>query len=209
MRCGGRRRFLTLAIAALTVRAGDALGEQAAPAARTIQYFYGTLIRVMQAGRMTPFTKRYQMLAPALEQAFDMMAIARAAVGLGWSTFSPAEQSQVLAAFRRYTVATWVSNFDSYTGQRLEVSPTPRSAGSALVVHTEIVPRSGSPRTIDYVMRQANGAWKVVDVLLDGTISQVSVLRSDFSALAAQGATTLAARLDRKTADLMGSEGPV
>jgi phospholipid transport system substrate-binding protein len=202
MRSGGRRRFLTVAIAALTARSHYALGQQ--PAVTTIQYFYATLLRVMQAGSTSSFTQRYQMLAPAIERAFDMTTIARAAVGFGWSAFSPAGQSQVLASFQRYTIATWVSNFDSYSGQRLDVSPTPRSSGGAQVVHTQIVPRSGSPKTIDYVMRPANGAWRVVDVLLDGTISQVAVLRSDFGSLAAQGAPTLAQRLDRKTADLMG-----
>ncbi len=54
-------------------------------------------------------------------------------------------------------------------------------------------------------MRREHGGWKIVDVLLDGTISRVAVQRSDFRDVLAQGgATALIASLERKAADLTG-----
>jgi phospholipid transport system substrate-binding protein len=55
-------------------------------------------------------------------------------------------------------------------------------------------------------MHQEGAAWKVVDVLLDGTISRVAVQRSDFrGVLAHGGAPALIASLERKVVDLAGS----
>ena len=54
-------------------------------------------------------------------------------------------------------------------------------------------------------MRQTDAGWRVVDILLDGTISRVAVQHSDFRALLRNGdATALIASLQRKADDLAG-----
>ena len=73
----------------------------------------------------------------------------------------------------------------------------------AVVVRTQIVRPSKSPVEFDYVMRQTAAGWKTVDVLSDGTISQVTAQRSDFRGLLANGgAAALRAGLERKVATL-------
>ena len=52
-------------------------------------------------------------------------------------------------------------------------------------------------------MRDGSGAWRAVDVLLEGSISRVAVQRSDFRKILASGdADALIASLRRKIADL-------
>lgn len=205
-----RRGLLScLGAAAFEATARPAIAQSTADVTAPIQQFYQALLAIMKAGRMTPFTQRFATLAPVLEKTFDLPAILRAAVGLGWSSFQPAQQQDVMTAFRRYTVATWVSNFDSYNGQELSILPALRRVGSAEVVQTKIAKSAGGTNVIDYVMRQAAGSWKVTDVLLGGTISQVAVLRSDFSSLLSRGPLALAASLDKKAADLTGSMAPM
>ena len=54
-------------------------------------------------------------------------------------------------------------------------------------------------------MRQVNGAWQVVDVLADGTISRVAVQRSDFRRLLRQGGSAaLVVSLQSKADQLAG-----
>lgn len=192
---------------------GAPIGVQAqnlpAPAV-PIQDLYDTLLVIMKSGRTTPFTQRFQTLAPVVERALDLPLILQVAVGLGWAGLRPAQQSQLLAAFRNYTVATYVANFDTYSGEQLDVSPTLRALGNGdQVVHTTVAPVSGTSHSIDYVMRQESRGWQGADVLLDGSISRVAVLRSDFRHLLASGASELAADLERKAADLMGGANPV
>jgi phospholipid transport system substrate-binding protein len=48
-----------------------------------------------------------------------------------------------------------------------------------------------------YRMRQFGSDWKVIDILLDGSISQLSVYRSDFSAtLKTGGAQALVKKIN-------------
>ncbi len=156
----------------------------------------------MKEGRRGSFQQRYATLAPAIEKALDLPFILRISVGLGWSSMSPEQRQELLEAFRKYTIASYLDNFDSYDGQKLVVDPATRQlATGEQVVSTQIVPQNGTPHRLDYVMhRTPDGTWKAIDVLADGTISRVAVQRSDWSSLLTQGgAPALLATLQKKT----------
>jgi len=204
-----RRSLLALVAALTTSQVGGAFAQDANVVIAPIQRFYVTLLTIMKAGRTTPFTQRFDTLAPALEQTLNLPIILQTAVGFAWPAFQPSQQSALLTAFRHYTVSTWVSNFDSYSGQKLEVLPQLRSVGQSQVVHTQIIKADGSSSVIDFVMRPAGSGWKATDVLLDGTISQVAVLRSDFLGLVLRGPVALAQNLEQKATDLMGGTAPM
>lgn len=167
------------------------------------------LLAAMQAGQTTPFVQRFERLAPAVERAFDLAGILQASVGPRWSGLPPAQQAQLQEVFRRFTVASYAARFDSYGGERIEVVPDGRGVGADQVVATRIVPPGGEPTRIDYVMRRGPAGWRAVDVLLNGSISQVAVQRSDFRASVAAGdASALIASLQRKVAELSGGALP-
>ncbi|HEY0183718.1 MAG TPA: ABC transporter substrate-binding protein [Rhodopila sp.] len=171
-----------------------------------VQELVDGLMQIMRAGAGTPFVRRFDMLAPIIDKTFDLEAILQESVGSPWATLSPDQQAMLRQAFRRYTVATYVNNFDAYEGQRFEVSPNTRPVGTEQVVQTRIIPRSGETHELDYVMREGGQGWRAVDVLADGTISRVAVQRSDFRRLLARGgAQALADSLRSKSVDL--SEG--
>jgi len=195
-----RLALFCLAASPLPVRAAD-------PAViGPIQQLYDALLAVMKAGSRTPFVKRYDQLAPTVDAVFDLPDILQASVGLSWDTLSADQHSAMLNAFRRYTIATYIANFDSFDGQRFEVSPDTRALpNNEQVVTSRIIPASGDSHRLDYVMRQVNGAWQVVDVLADGTISRVAVQRSDFRRLLMQGGSAaLVVSLQRKADQLAG-----
>jgi phospholipid transport system substrate-binding protein len=204
-----RRSLLgaALAAAAAPLLARGAFADTAPPeAAATIRQFNDALLAAMKAGKQTGFQARYAMLAPAVDRAFDLAAVLAVSVGPRWASLSPEQQGKLLEAFRRYTVASYVANFDSYSGQTFAVAPDARSLGSGeVVVQSRIAASDGSPTDLGYVMKQTGAGWKVVDVLADGSISRVAVQRSDFrSLLSSGGGEALLASLQRKTSDLSG-----
>ncbi len=197
--------MLGLALAGLAASRRASAQDASGPTA-PIQALNDGLIAVMRAGKATPFRDRFHMLTPIVDRVFDLPAILHVSVGLRWDDVDATQQAALLKVFRGFTVASYVANFDSFDGQRLEIAPTLRAIGTDQVVSTTFVPTNGDSHRIDYVMRQEGTAWKVVDVLLDGTISRVAVQRSDFrGVLAHGGAPALIASLQRKVVDLAGS----
>ncbi len=200
-----KRMIASLFVSALLAAGGAraALPEAAAPIAALDQ----ALERVMQAGKATPFAQRYATLAPVVQQAFDLDTVLETSIGPKWQNFTPAEQQEIRAEFLRFTIASYVSSFNSFSGERFEIEPDLRSIGAEQVVSTRIIPASGEPARIDYVMKQGSEGWRAVDVLLDGSISRVAVQRSDFRSMLEGGAPALVERLRRKVADLSGGTG--
>ena len=206
----GRRDLLGLAITGLVVpipwRLAGAQTADAASARTPVERLNDALLAAMKAGDRTPFTERYGALAPVVEQVFDLDAVLAASVGLSWATLSERQKAELATAFRRYTISSYVSNFNSYNGQSFQVLPSVRSLRNGeVVVQTRLVRVNDSPVKIDYVMRCGPAGWQVVDVLMDGSISSVAVQRSDFhELLMAGGVPALTAGLGRKVANLSG-----
>jgi len=178
-----RRTFLAAALLAPLIARAEQLPAPAIPIAALNQ----GLLSIMHQGKSTPFPKRAAEIQPLVEQAFDLTQILQSSVGLRWGAFSQQQKDDLLEAFTRWTVATWVSNFDTYEGETFNISPNLHTIGHDQVVQTQIVPQSGTPTRLDYVMRNVGSQWKAVDVLADGAISRVAVQRSDFRTLLRTG----------------------
>lgn len=204
MRLFSRRTVLVLGLGGVAALPGRSRAADVQTVAAPIATLDNALLGIMKAGKATPFTQRYQTIAPIIRRVFDLTQILQVSVGPSWNSMSTQQQGLLLGEFERYTVANYVSNFDNYNGQRFEIAPTLRPIGADQVVQTTLISATDQTR-IDYVMRGQGGGWRVVDVLLDGTISRVAVQRSDFrSTLASGGAPGLIALLQQKVSQLSG-----
>ncbi len=95
--------------------------------------------------------------------------------------------------------------FDSYAGQKLQVTGEQPAAGGVMV-HSQIVRANGEGVNVDYMMRRNGNAWLTSDIYLDGAISEVATRRSEFAAiLKSQGIDGLIAALNRKADILTGT----
>jgi phospholipid transport system substrate-binding protein len=198
-------RRVLLAVACTAVALPRLAHAQSSSPIAPITALNTALVTVMKAGDSTPFVARYQTLAPAIEQGFDLPRIIAVSVGFYWGSLPPAQQQKLEQVFRSFIIADYVSNFHTYDGEVAAVAPATRSVGAQQVVTSTLTKPSGDVVRIDYVMGHTGGGWKVQDILLDGTISRVAVQRSDFSALLAQGnAAQLISSLEQKIVTLSG-----
>src|SRR5262250_1730360 len=130
--------------------ASSAIGsEMTAP----IEQLHTGLIEIMKAGKGASFRQRYDKIAPVIGRTFDLDVIVRQVVGPRWAALPPDQQAALGDAFRRYTIASYVSNFDDYSGERFEVLPGVAAVGNDRVVKTQIVTASGQAHVLAYVMR--------------------------------------------------------
>jgi len=198
-----------LSRAAVIVFAFGAVASGSAHAATdptaTVKDFYAALTQTMQRGPQLGEKGRYDALAPAIRQNFDLSAMAQLAVGPSWAQLSPTERQQVTEAFARYTIATYANEFSKDGGVKFEVADR-RAMPYGTVVDTKIVQPDGGKVAINYLMRQNGQQWQISDVYLQGTISQVANLRSQFSAVFSHGgANGLIEALNRKATTLVPS----
>ncbi len=171
-----------------------ARAQGADPAAAAVQNFYDALVASMKSGGTTK--SRYEKLKPAVEQNFDLPGMTALSVGPGWSSMTPADQKALTEAFERMTVANYAGNFDSFSGEKFTVDPAVTERGDNKFVKSTLKPSSGAAIPFNYRVHEAGGSWKIVDVYLNGNISQLAQKRSDFGAtLQASGPQGLAKKI--------------
>jgi phospholipid transport system substrate-binding protein len=171
----------------------------------TVQGLYTALLDTMKNGRTLGQSGRFTQLAPVIRRSFDIATMARLTVGPSWAGLSEAQRQQVTESFGRYISAIYADRFDSYDGQRLEVTGE-QPAPSGVTVRGQIIKANGEPVKVDYMMRRNGEGWLIADIYLDGAISEVATRRSEFAAiLRTDGIDGLIAALNRKADILTGT----
>jgi ABC-type transporter MlaC component len=126
-------------------------------------------------------------------------------IGPSWTSLSDAQRQEATESFGRYISAIYADRFDSYNGQKLEVTGE-QPAPSGVMVRSQIIKASGEPVKVDYIMRRNGDGWLISDIYLDGAISEVATRRSEFAAiLRTDGIDGLIAALNRKADSLTGT----
>jgi len=192
-----RKVFGAVLVAALLANPAAAQ-TTGTPAVAKIEAFYATLVDSMRRGSSLGVRGRYQLLAPVVDATFDIPTMIKFIVGPNWTTMSESDHKALIDAFRRMTIANYASNFDSFHGEKFTVDPGALSKGADLFVQSNLVSDSGKPTPFNYRMRQnSNGGWKVIDIFLNGYVSELATRRSDYAAtLASGGASALVTKLN-------------
>jgi phospholipid transport system substrate-binding protein len=178
--------------------------QQFDPAARHIQTYYQQLMPTLRLAGQLSVRERDQRFGPAITSAFDIATMARLATGPAWGSFSSAQQAAVREAFARFLVADYASLVTDYSGESFVVDPqtSPESRGGGEIVKTKILQPGGRTVTINYLVR----GGRVVDVYLNGTVSDLATRRDEFASILAGGggADALVKTLRERTATLLG-----
>jgi phospholipid transport system substrate-binding protein len=198
-------RCLIVVLALSAVGAHDLRAQEVGP--RTVvSGFQDTLLATMKEAGPLGFEGRYKRLQPAMEAAFDLEQMARIVIGARWAKLSDPERAQVVDLFRRFSVSTYASEFSGYGGEQFEIGDDRAQPGLGTIVETRLVLKDDKPVALNYLLRQTPQGWKIVDVYLDGTISELARRRDEFaSIIRTQGVDGLIALLKKKNEELAGS----
>ena len=198
----------TLSFKAAALVVGFGLGilsypVHAAPSSGdTVKGLYDALLSTMKNGRTLGQSGRFGQVDPVIRRSFDIASMARLSIGPSWTSMSDVQHQQVTDSFGRYISAIYADRFDSYAGQKLEVTGE-QPAPSGVMVRSQIIKANGEPVKVDYLMRRNGDTWLISDIYLDGAISEVATRRSEFAAILKNGGIDgLLAALNRK-ADIL------
>src|ERR1700758_4447821 len=171
----------------------------------TVKGLYDALLNTMKNGRILGQSGRFAQLDPVIRRSFDIASMARLSIGSSWAGLRESQRQQITESFGRYISAIYADRFDSYAGQKLEVTDE-QPATTGVMVRSQIVKANGEPVEVDYLMRRNGDLWLISDIYLDGAISEVATRRSEFAAiLRTDGVDGLIAALNRKADMLTGT----
>ncbi len=191
---------------------GEAVAEPpaAAPAddrlaspTASVESFHAGLLAIMKEAKALGFQGRIDRLAPLMAETFDLDFMASKTVGRHWNKLSDAEKRRWAETFTRFTVANYAGRFTGFTGEEFVTLGVDDAARGTRVVLTKIVVPGEDDVQLNYRLIEKNGEWRVIDVYLNGTVSELALRRSEYSsALKREGFDELLASIETKIADL-------
>jgi phospholipid transport system substrate-binding protein len=207
------RKTLLVSLATLAAtlvfqgRAGaESVAPSAAPASgavKVVEKLHAALLGVMKDAEKLGYAGRYERLAPVLKETYDTPFMAEKSVGRHWKLASPTEQAELVATFSRFMVSNYAGRFDDYSGQKFEIVSEEPSAQATVLVRTRLLSPQREPVKLDYRLRETGGSWKIVDVYLNGTVSELALRRSEYvSLIKRDGWQALITALDGRIAAL-------
>ncbi|HZF35695.1 MAG TPA: ABC transporter substrate-binding protein [Candidatus Angelobacter sp.] len=179
-RFAGRFVILVAALLWLTPPAN------AGPASDLIAKLNTVFVDVMQNAKSLGYEGRYKKLEPTLAETYDFTEMARVTTGRYWRDFTDDQKRRVTAAFHDLSIATYAARFDGSSSERFEIlGEEPAPAGN-LRVNSQIVPISGEPTRVDYLLHQEDGQWRIIDVYLKTSVSELATRRDEFTDILAK-----------------------
>ena len=171
-------------------------------ATEVVERLHGALLATMRDAQRLGVRGRFERLAPAMAQAFDLAAMTRIAVGPPWSGFTAAEQAALTEAFTRWSIATYAARFDGFSGESFTTSGAQAQPTGDALIRTTLNRPGQEGVVLSYLLR--GNPPRIVDIYLTGTISELASRRAEFTGLLREGgAGRIIQELQGRTARLM------
>jgi phospholipid transport system substrate-binding protein len=123
----------------------------------------------------------YDLVNAVVLPHFDFSAMTDRALGRYKDEVSEQQRPEIINEFRLLLVRTYSSALLEYTDQVLVYLPMEGSeAEGEVTVRTEIEQAGGFPIPINYMLRNGDDGWKVLDISVD-EVSLVTNYRSSFA----------------------------
>ncbi len=178
-------------------------------ASATIEIFNAAIASAIQSDAASGFLGRLEIIRPAVWEAFDMELLARRTIGrLKWRRWSDEQKNQYVETLHLLQAATLADRFTHESDVSFVIDKVTDGPKRTKLVHTRIVRAEDEDVKLNYLLVERDEKWRVFDVYLNSTISEVATRRSDYSTILRQdGYDALVEALNGQIDDLYGRNG--
>ncbi len=185
-----RSSFLAATAASLTLLAGlAAVVPQAAraedAAAAVVEKTTSSVIAVLVDTSLSTEQKRRRVEDVVLASV-DFETLSKLVLARNWSRFDDTQRSEFMDLFKNHLSMTYGRNVETYKNEKVQITGSRPESGGDVTVKTKIVRGGNDDILVDYRLRQRDGTWKIIDVVIEG-VSLVSNFRSQFQDVISNG----------------------
>jgi len=198
-----RRLFPTIAIALLLITAGltPSIARADGDAMGITRTMVNQALQILGSGS-TPLPQRRRQLRDLVEQNFNFATMSRSALGYNWRSLTPDQRAQFTKLFTAFIEVAYLDKIQDYQGQQVQFVGQHSLGEGYAEVDTKIVQAGKSPISVNYLLEQQDGTWKIYDVTVEA-ISIIANYRNQFNRVISQkGFDQLMADLQAKQQQL-------
>lgn len=178
---------------------------QRAAAREVVQRLHDAILETMKRADELGFQGRYDKMYAVVNATFDLPFMARTSLGRQWRELDDDAHERWLELSRRLSATNYAYNFDGYAGEQFVTISAEPGIRDTIRVQTKLVTRMDPDVQFDYRVRQRKDGWRIIDIQLDGTVSELALRRADYaSTIKRAGFEQLVTDLEQKIAEMSG-----
>lgn len=186
-----RRAFLSLRVRAAVLAMLSALSAYVSaaedrPSSAVVEKLQAALLESMKTAKALGVQERYEKLKPVVEEVHDFTYILRAVLGSSASQLAPDQFKQAVDAYADGSARIYAYEFNNYTGEHFATLEERSDPRGMQVVRTLMQAPGNADAHFDYLLRQSDGQWRIVNTVAEG-VSQLAIDRSQAQSALKQG----------------------
>jgi len=155
------------------------------------------IISVLQDPKLSPEARRQKIEALAFA-VFDFKTMSKLVLARNWKKLDAGERDEFVDQFKVYLSRNYGSRLDRFRQTEVVISGARVEPRNDVTVFSAVADGEYAGVKLDYRLRQRNGQWRVIDVVIEG-VSLVANFRSQFrEILSRKGPKALIAQLRKK-----------
>jgi phospholipid transport system substrate-binding protein len=167
-----------------------------------VEALHETLTEAMKQAEALGYQGRFDLIEPAASKAIDQTFMAQKSIGRHWRKLSEEERMRWVASFSELTVANYAGRFKGYAGEHFTMEGERDAPHDTKLVKTILVLPNDDDVALNYRLHLTDDGWKIIDIYMNGTVSELSLRRSEYSSTVKRdGFETLIAAIEEKLAD--------
>ena len=171
-----------------------------------VDAFHSDLLAVMKDSDNLGISGRYTKFLEHLDRYFHMPLMVSFVSGTHWAKADQDARRKLNDAARRLSAGELAVLFSGYGGETFKTVGTRPIKDGSVLVETELERKSDSNVKVTYRLRKFDEKWRIIDVLLDGTISQLIKRRGEYHrTLVDSGVAGLTNLLNAKADEILAS----
>jgi phospholipid transport system substrate-binding protein len=179
-----------LAVAALAAAIGLALARAAAAAvpsepAGVVEQTASRVIDMLADKSASADDKRHR-IQDVVYANLDFETLSKLVLARNWSRFDEAQRTKFMNEFKQHLSMTYGRNVENYRNEKVSILDSRQEPNGDVTVRSKILRGGPGDIAVDYRLRQRDGAWRIIDVIIEG-VSLVSNFRSQFQDVVASG----------------------
>lgn len=192
---------IAAALACLVLFATPAQAETESASA-VVDGLHDALTEAMKQADALGYQGRFELIEPAVAAAIDRDFMAEKSIGRHWRKLEDADRVRWIETFGDLTVANYAGRFKGYSGEHFTLDGEQDAPHDTRLVKTTLVLPNDDDVVLNYRLHQTDAGWRIIDIYMNGTVSELSLRRSEYSSkVKREGIDELIAAVQQKLAD--------
>ena len=138
------------------------------------------------------FKEKFLILDEIIAELYNSKKMIRFIYGRKWKDLDKETKNKLGLTFQKYISFNYVKRFNNIQNLEFEFLSFEEINEKQVLVKTYLRPSVEEKISLDYIISKEEDNWKIFDVLLNGSISEIATKKSEFNSIIInQGATGL------------------